>query len=114
MPELSQYLDTAKAAQNIRSDRGLSAALGLNPGVVNHWRQGRALPAEDTIVALAQLAGMDPAEALLNLSVWKAGETTKPHWTALKDSYKAAMIALAMPPPLLFGLLFTIQQGGNI
>ena len=66
--KLDQYLDIAKENHSIKADRQLSIALGLTHGQVNNFRKGKALPSDETMVKIAQLAGIDPEKALHELA----------------------------------------------
>lgn len=71
MRHISDYLDAAMARNGIPSDAELSRMLGKKRGSCNTYRMGRAWPSDDTMVRLAGLAGVDPAEALLDLNRWR-------------------------------------------
>ena len=45
--DVQDLLDTAKAAQNITTDKGLAEALGVTKQAVSNWRKGVSLP--DTV-----------------------------------------------------------------
>jgi transcriptional regulator with XRE-family HTH domain len=63
--DVTGMIELAKARQNIKSDRELSRKIGLTGPSVHIWRAGKALPSDESLARLAELAGIDPATALL-------------------------------------------------
>lgn len=60
------------------SDRHLSEAIGLNPAAVNQWRKRNTFPTDETMIALAHFAGINPAKALLELNAMRTkGEVSQ-------------------------------------
>lgn len=70
--QLSEYLDRAKQAQGIRSERALSRELGVSHQSLVQWREGMATPRPETMLRLAELAGCSPEIALLDHMAWRA------------------------------------------
>jgi hypothetical protein len=103
MLSIDQYIDDAKKARNLGSDRALSRALGRSGNVVTHWRCKRAWPSPDTMVDLATLGGHDPAEALADLAVWSAAGKAKTIYLEMRNTLF----------PALFAALFSIEQVTN-
>ena len=66
MRTIQQYMDQAIERQQLGSDRQLARLLDMSQ--VNIWRQGKSLPSEDAMLRLAELAGIDPQVALLELA----------------------------------------------
>lgn len=69
---LDDYLDWARKRLGLTSDRELARRLGASHSAVTQYRTRRAYPSNDVMVNLARLAGQDPAEALLQLHMWKS------------------------------------------
>ncbi len=69
---IDDYIDLALSRQRVQSERELGRMLGFRGSPVNHWRTRRAWPADETMVRLAQLAGVDPVWALVELNIWRA------------------------------------------
>jgi hypothetical protein len=84
------YLDAAIKRQGLKSDRDLARALGFVGGAISQWRTRRTWPADETMVRLADLAGMDPSQALLDLNVWRA------HNAAVRSIYEKFLEKLAI------------------
>ena len=72
MLQVGDLLDRALHAGGHRSDRQLSLALGLASNAVWAFRQGKILPASDTIIKLCQVVGDDPRPALADLGALKS------------------------------------------
>lgn len=72
MQTIDDYLDAARTARDLKSDRELCKALGVSAPVVNHWRSKRSWPSDAAMVRLAELADKEPSTALLNLNYWRA------------------------------------------
>lgn len=70
---IDDYCDAARRRDpELTSDRQLCLALGLSMSMISHLRCRRAWPEAETMVRLAHLAGADPAQALLDLGMWRA------------------------------------------
>lgn len=72
MLTIDDYINRAKTAQKLNSDRDLDRALGFKGQPTSHWRTKRTWPADETMVKLAEMAGIDPAQALMDLGIWRA------------------------------------------
>lgn len=70
--DLSAYLDRARAAARAPSDYALAQQLGITRQHVSDMRRGLALPGDDLMVRIAELAGEDAERAILLLDYWKA------------------------------------------
>lgn len=77
--DLRDYIEAAK--NKLRpgcSDRLLSLALKLGtPQAVHYYRSGKALPSDEVMAKMAEIAGVDPHEALLRLNMWRCERATK-------------------------------------
>lgn len=73
MRTIHDYLNGAKARNpELKSDRRLALALDLGETASYFWRRGRAWPSDESMIRIAELAGVDPEEALADLNVWRA------------------------------------------
>ncbi len=100
MRTLDDYLDQAKINGEIGSDRQLAMRLGKSQGVVHQLRRGVSLPADETMLTLAALAGVAPSQALLDLNRWRTVGT--PAATVYRDIARKVTGAGAVV--LAFGL----------
>ncbi|WP_262695170.1 hypothetical protein [Kordiimonas aquimaris] len=70
---ITEYLDAALRKQNLPSDRQLCLRIGEPPATICGWRLGKSLPRKDaTMIRLAELAGKDVEQALIDLGEWRA------------------------------------------
>jgi len=99
METLSEVLEAARLNACRPTWRGLAEDLGITSASMTHLTKGHGLPSDATMLKLAGLAKMDPAEALMLLNYWR-----QPHGAA-KAEYKslwqraksaAVMVLLAM------------------
>ena len=72
MRTIDEYLDLAIARCDLPSDRQLSIKMGLSPAALSRFRRKRDFPSDDTMLALAALAGVAESEALIDLNYWRA------------------------------------------
>ncbi len=69
---IDDYVDAALKAGDFPSERQLSIFLGFGPDAICTYRTKRAWPSDDTMIRLAEIAGADPEQALLDLNLWRA------------------------------------------
>ena len=101
MQSVQEYMDAAKEAQGYTSDRELARALNITSGPINQLRTGRTLPKDETMIAIATLAGEDVNVALLRLNIWRstAPGTAKYYkniLTQLQKTVAAIIVAIAL------------------
>lgn len=92
-----RLLDDAKKHSNISSDNKLSERLKMESNGVTFWRTGRALPSEDYVVDLCNLAGREPKQGLRDHARWRAIK---------QKQTKAAALWAQMLPTLALPLFF--------
>ena len=93
------YLDRAKERAGLKSDRELNRILGCSSIVVSSWRRKMSWPSDDNMVQVAELAGVDPAQALIDLNTWrtKSGKALEAY-QRVKTLLASAAICLALLP----------------
>lgn len=100
MRSIDDYLDMAKEKQGVTSDTKLGKLIGISSPVMSGMRTRRNWPSDPTMVRIAELAGVDPAEALIDLSIWRNGSNGRVQlvWAELKKKLTpiAAMLCLFM------------------
>lgn len=69
---IDEYMDAAKAKNGLKSDRALDRIMGFKTTACSFWRVGKALPSPANMAALANLGGLDPHMALIELGLWNA------------------------------------------
>lgn len=72
MRKITDYIDMAKERSGVKSDRKLCAMLGMSDMWVHQVKKHRALPSDDTMLKLAEIAGIPPHEALLDLNILRS------------------------------------------
>jgi transcriptional regulator with XRE-family HTH domain len=72
MKDLASYIEAAKKRNGLTSERQLAKALGISPSPFNGMVHGHYMPSDATMLRLAELAGVDPCVALLDLNAWRA------------------------------------------
>lgn len=76
MIDIDFYLDTAKRNRSIKSDAELSRSIGFKSNAVTFFRTRKSFPSDQTMIRIAELAGIDKGQALLDLNIWRTdGET---------------------------------------
>lgn len=68
----TDYAEKAIHRYGLTGYNNLARELGLNKASVSFFRSGRALPSEETMIKLAELAGMPKEEALIDLNLWRS------------------------------------------
>lgn len=86
---LSEYLDRARANHGLRSDRELGRLLGFQGAAISQWRSKRSWPTEENMVRLADLAGVERQQAIIELAMWRAASPE------VRSTYEAIRDALA-------------------
>lgn len=82
---ISDYLDLARERQGLKSYSQLAKRLEISQPTISHFRRGIIFPSDQTMVRIAELAGIDAREALLDLSIWRCRDT------ASRSVYQALM-----------------------
>lgn len=96
--ELADYLDTAKARGNFASDTKLSIAMGSSPAWAHMVRTGKMLPSDEAMLRLADLAGVSPDIALLDLSRARAVDPrVRSTWANILQRIAVAVVAALLP-----------------
>lgn len=98
---LDQYLDAAKTRREIASDRELSVSLGFHGNMVTQWRCGRAWPSDSAMVTIAELAGVNPHDALLHLNVWRAKGKAKDYYLEMLKRVAAVLLMVGISTSVL-------------
>lgn len=98
MPTIAEYLDAAKARGKFASDTRLSIALGQGPSWASQIRRGIACPGEDAMMRLAELAGISPDIALLDLARERARDPrVRSTWANILQRIAVAVVAALLP-----------------
>jgi hypothetical protein len=111
--ELVEIFDAAKRRANIDSDTRLGLAIGQSHSWVYQVRSGKALPSDDAMVRLADLAGINPDIALLELQRIRARDPRiKSLWANILLRV-AVCLLLGMLSPVSSARAAQFTQGAN-
>lgn len=72
MRTIHDYMKLAKDRHAHASKRQLSIALGLVPSTLHYWDSQRFWPTDEAMIRLADMAGVDRLEALIDRNTWRA------------------------------------------
>lgn len=72
MKSFCDYADKAIVRYNLTGYSNLARELNLNKATLSYFRNGKALPSEQTMIKLAELAGLPKEEALIDLNLWRS------------------------------------------
>lgn len=78
MRSLDDYLDLAKQNTGVKSDRELSKKFGGHQ-TIHQWRVRKALPSDEKMVLLAEMACIPEDEALAELGFWRSVSRNETH-----------------------------------
>lgn len=97
MRSVQDYILEAKKKAHIPSNNRLAQEIKIaGPSLVN-ISKGKGLPAEETLLKIADLAGISREEALLDLSIWRAkSPEAKSTWENIKKLLNTAAMAGSM------------------
>lgn len=88
------YMDKAKDYQGFPSDRQVALSLGITTAAVSKFCKGKEFPSQETVLRLANLAGVKPEAALIDFNLWKTIDKPNAHRIWLKISKMIGCIAL--------------------
>jgi len=72
MLSTTELIDLAKRKAGDVTDYRLSKLLGVPPSTVSNYRIGRSMPANPIAMRLAEIAGVDPVEAMAAVNLERA------------------------------------------
>lgn len=90
MRTIDDYIDAAKKRNDWKADGAIAKTLGTNHSAVSQWRTRRTWPSDETMLRLADLAGIPRTIALLELNYWRTGpDVQKTYRTILEELHAA-------------------------
>ena len=75
MKNFKDYASLAINRLGLRGNNALARELGIKPAPMSRLIAGKSLPAESTIIKLAELAGLPKEEALIDLNLWRSAKS---------------------------------------
>jgi len=91
MRTLADYLDLVIEKHDLKSDRQLAKLLEVSHHTIHCFRHSRNLPADNTMIRIANLAEIDPRVALAELGFLRSAWKNDPETAAV---YKSILTAL--------------------
>lgn len=74
MKTFNDYMLLAISRHGLRGQNALAREIGIKSSAMSHLNTGKALPAESTMIKLAELAGLPKEEALIDLNLWRSAK----------------------------------------
>ena len=101
---ISKLIDDAAEKQKL-SQAKLAKAIGISAASLSNLRTGKGELSDETYIKLAELAGVDPTEVIIEKHMRKAGPKGRKVWANLAKALpkSAGMMAITgvMTPALL-------------
>ena len=85
--DINFYLEKAFVYSKSKSYNQLAATIGLTGAAISDLKNGKSIPTDDTILKLANLAGISPETALVDAAIWrsKGNPETLKFWKNIRD-----------------------------
>ncbi len=77
MSNFDYYLESAKKSLKISSNNQIARLAGISGASLSAFVTGKALPADETILKIANLAKIPPEKALIDVSIWRNKKNTQ-------------------------------------
>jgi len=72
MRDVHFYVKKAMERSGAKSERQICLMMGMADNTITNYRKRNVLPNEETMMKLAQIAGIDVFIALLDLNIWRS------------------------------------------
>lgn len=95
MLTFADYIEKVKENQNIKSARQVGILLGMSATAITEFSKERAYPSQETVLKLANLAGVSPEQALIDFNLWKTKDKPNARKVWLKLSKMIGCLILA-------------------
>mgnify|MGYP000274788659 CR=1 FL=1 len=97
MRNFQDYISEAQKKQNLYSLSKIAQKIGISANSVSVMYKNKTLPSEETLIKIADLAGIPREEALLDLSIWSAkSDDAKKTWEKIRTLLNTAALTLAL------------------
>jgi hypothetical protein len=70
----ADYIDLALQNPNVENSSDISRQIGVTPSVITRLKKGHTFLDDENMIRLADLAGIDRIEALIDLNRWRSTE----------------------------------------
>jgi transcriptional regulator with XRE-family HTH domain len=99
MCDFKKYAEKAKEKQGLRSDRALAKKIGITQASIQKLVIGETIPKDETMIKVAELAGVPMEQALVDLQIWRAekmkNSKVKSFWKNLHKMVASVALVLA-------------------
>ena len=85
--DTKQLIELAKNRNGIKSLTGIAEAIGINQSSLSLLKSGKSELSDETYIKLAKLAGVDPAEVLIEKHERKAGPEARAVWARINAAF---------------------------
>ncbi len=114
MRTVKDYISEAQKKQGIPSNNKLAYALGITPTALSAIYKSKNIPSDETMIKLAELAGIPEEEALVDLSIWRAQTPkTKEVWEKIRHIVLSLCLTMAVLSPFGSGNLAASGNGNK-
>ena len=72
MKNFNDYAEKAITRYGLAGLNSLGRELNISSAAISQFNTGKALPSDDTMIKLAELAGLPKEEALIDLNLWRS------------------------------------------
>ncbi len=69
--DIKNYFNLIKTKNNLTSNRQLAKCLGISATSIFHFERKNSIPCDDVILKIADLAGIDKRNAILDANIWR-------------------------------------------
>ncbi|MCE5359993.1 MAG: hypothetical protein JJ714_03185 [Acidithiobacillus sp.] len=98
--ETRQLVEMAKEGGHFATLTSLAKAVGVNHSSLSLLASGKGELSDETYVKLAELAGLDPAEVIIEKHARKAGAESRKVWERLRHAlakYGSVLVVCLIP-----------------
>lgn len=79
MLTFAEYVEKAKENSNLKNDRQVAQQINIGAPALVGFRNERSYPSQETVLKLANLAGVSPEQALIDFNLWKTKDKPNAH-----------------------------------
>lgn len=90
----NEYAEKAIVRYGLTGYNNLARELGMTKSSISMLRSGKNVPSEETMIKLAELAGLPKEEALIDLNLWRSKNDPKRHEIWLRISKMVGCLLL--------------------
>lgn len=101
MKNFKDYMSLAINRQGLKSNNSLARELNINNAAMSALYNGKSLPADSTMIKLAELAGLPKEDALIDLNLWRSQKNPEVQtvWLRMSKMIKKLCLLLFFSRP---------------